>query len=232
LLHAGSKLAAEGIGEGALLLCAPTDIDRLGRYRREWLAVTRRPERVLVVAEEAPAEVLVSFEMSAATEFRVRSGVGSGLLQATVDGVSVDVLRYSNSGAYRFERIAHKLERARKGEPIEVHEEDLRDPRRCKGCGLLLDQPGESCPNCVNRGRVLSRMLRLMRPYRGRAIGIMCFLLVGIALDLVSPQLTRFLVDHVFHVAPTSPASLWRTSCSLCGPSSIVTNSAARSRMP
>jgi ATP-binding cassette subfamily B protein len=191
-----ARLVAEGISEGTLLLCAPTDIDRLGQYRREWLAVTR--ERLMVIAEEAPAPVLLAFGLDAAKEFRVRAGVGSGLLQATVDGVAVDILRYSNTGAYRFERIAHKLEKARKGEPIEVNEDDLRDPRRCKICGLLLDQPGESCPNCVNRGRVLSRMLKIMRPYRGRAIGIMCFLLVGIALDLVSPQLTRFLVDHVF----------------------------------
>ena len=118
--------------------------------------------------------------------------MGSGLLQATLDGLPVDILRYSNRAAYRFERIAHKLERARPpaSEPVEVHEEDLHDPRRCKTCGLLLDQPGESCPNCVNRGAVLSRMLRLMRPYRGRAISIMLLLLVGIALDLVSPQLS------------------------------------------
>jgi ATP-binding cassette subfamily B protein len=114
----------------------------------------------------------------------------------------VDILRFSNREAYRFERIAHKLERARKGEAIEIGEEDLRDPRRCAACGLLLDQPGESCPNCVDRGAVLARMLRLMRPYRGKAIAIMSLLMVGIALDLVSPQLTRFLVDRVFAGPP------------------------------
>src|SRR5436190_5868462 len=40
-------------------------------------------------------------------------------------------------------------------------------------------------------------MIRLMRPYRGQAIAMMALLVVGIALDLVSPQLTRYLVDRV-----------------------------------
>lgn len=200
------RMAREGIDQGDLLLCSPTDIDAAGRYRRQWLLVTR--ERLLVVGEEPPGEVTASLAVRDVREFRLLPGVGSGMLTARVDGIVVDVLRYSNREAYRYERVAAKLEQLRQGEPVEIHPEDEHDPRRCEKCGLLLDQPGESCAGCVSRGAVLSRMMRLMRPYRKQAALMMALLVAGIALDLVSPQLTRYLVDHVLPGSRTAAAEL------------------------
>jgi len=204
-----ARLRAEGIADQSILLCAPTDIDRQGRYTRQWLIVTeQRGGRVLVIGEEAPTPVLVSFGLRKPSEYRLHAGVGSGILTARIDGIVVDVLRYSNREAYRFERIVQKLEALRCGEPLEIHHEDEHDPRRCETCRLLLDQPGETCQFCVSRGRVLSRMLRLMAPYRRQAAAMMALLVVGIALDLVSPQLTRFLVDNVLPASPEAAEQL------------------------
>lgn len=186
---------SEAGADGDLLLCTPTDIDRLGGYNPQWLAATA--ERVWVVPESPREPGVISFAVKDAAEFRTVAGVGSGTLAARLEGNFVDLLRYSNRQAYRFERVAHKLDRLRKGEPVEITEQDEHDPRRCGRCGAMLDQPGDPCGHCVKRGAVLTRMLKLMRPYRGRALGMMALLIVGVGLDLVSPQLTRHLVDHV-----------------------------------
>ena len=45
-------------------------------------------------------------------------------------------------------------------------------------------------------------------PYRAGAIFIMALLLVGICLDLVTPQLTRYLVDHVLPGSPEAAHAL------------------------
>src|SRR5689334_22270015 len=82
------RLREAGFDAEFLLFCVPTDIDRLGRYRREWLVVSG--ERLAVLAEDG-GPLLVEFELSRATSFRINAGVGSGLLQATVDGVPVDL---------------------------------------------------------------------------------------------------------------------------------------------
>lgn len=201
-----SRLAEEGITKDRVLLCAPTDIDRQGRYTRQWLVATE--DRVMVVGEEPPAPVLVGFGLRKPTEYRLHTGVGSGILTARIDGIVVDVLRYSNREAYRFERVVQKLETLRTGGQLEIHYEDEHDPRRCEKCKLLLDQPGSACQFCVSRGRVLSRMLKLMAPYRKQAALMMALLLVGIALDLVSPQLTMHLVDHVLPANPGEAAEL------------------------
>lgn len=188
------RLCAE-LGTADFAVCTSTDIDRFGNYADQWLAATHK--RLAVSSNGQAPKILLSLDLAEAKEFRTQSGVGSGVLLAKVDGTYIDLVRYSNREAYRFERLARKLDQSVRGEPLEVTEEDERDPRRCAKCDLLLDQPGETCSLCVDRGAVLARMVRLMRPYAKAAAAMMSLLVVGIALDLVSPQLTRYLVDNV-----------------------------------
>ena len=188
-------LREENVQFEDLQLCTPTDVDLSGVYRDHWLAVT--DDRLLVISDGAAPSVARSIGLKDAREYRTQPGVGSGLLQARVNGSYIDLLRYSNRGAFRFEKVARKLDRHLQGEAIEVHDDDEIDPRRCSSCGLMLEFGGESCPQCVSRGTVLLRMLRLMKPYSKAAMGMMALLLVGIGLDLISPQLTRHLVDNV-----------------------------------
>jgi ATP-binding cassette subfamily B protein len=144
-----------------------------------------------------PGRVVLELALKDASEIRCESVIGSGLVQARVDGVFVDLLRYSNSRSDRFSKVARKLDRSLRGETITLDADDEIDPRRCKSCGLLLDFAGETCPHCVNKGAVLARMWKLMLPYRRAASGMMALLVGGIALDLVGPKLTQYLIDHV-----------------------------------
>ncbi len=200
------RLDEEGVDPEHLLLCTHSDIDLAGRYDAQWLSVT--PDRLLVVSEENGAHVRLSMPVNAATEYRTQSGVGSGLLQARVEGAYVDVMRYSNRHAFSFERIARKLDHLLHGAPVQILPEDEFDPQRCRRCGLMLDQHSDVCPRCVNRGAVLLRMWRLMRHYRRASLAMMSLLLVGIALDLMSPQLTRYLVDEVLPGGAVEAAGL------------------------
>lgn len=188
-------LRASGVEADDLLLCTPTEIDLAGQYRNHWLAVT--DSRLLVVSDGAAPKLTRDIALDDALEFRAYAGVGSGLLQARLNGSYIDLLRYSNAAAFRFEKVARKLAKRLQGEEIVVNDDDEIDPRRCQKCGLMLEFGGETCPQCVSKGAVLMRMLKLMLPYRKSAIGMMLLLLVGIGLDLVSPQLTRHLVDNV-----------------------------------
>jgi len=190
-----ARLAEESIRAEELLLCTTTDIDRLGRYQTQWLAVTR--DRVLVLADGKVPEVTFSVRIADTSEFRTQSVIGSGLLQANVGGIFVDILRYTNRHAADFEKVARKLDRYLHGEPVVVHPEEERDLRRCPKCELMLRFEGDICPRCVDRGAVLARIWSIFRPYRSAAAFMMTLLVIGIALDLVSPRLTKYLVDNV-----------------------------------
>ncbi len=188
-----------------LLLCTDTDLDSAGQYRPQWLLVT--PDRILVCTLANHPEILLDLPFSSASEFRCEGVVGAGLLQARVDGVFLDLLRYSNTLADRFTKIARKLQRTANGDPIVIEPDDDIDTRRCTTCGLMLDSVGEACPRCVNKGAVLARMFGLLLPYKAAALAMMGLLVVGIALDLVGPRLTQHLIDHVLPASQSSNAS-------------------------
>jgi ATP-binding cassette, subfamily B, bacterial len=176
-----------------LRLCTCTDIDRLGRYRLQWLAVT---DDTVAVVPETDDEPPIIVRFTEANEFRCEAVVGSGLLQARVGECYVDLLRYSNRMADRFAKVAKKLQQRLAGEPIVVTDEDETPPPR-------------EGPLKIDRGAVLTRIYRLMLPYRRSALAMLGLLGVGIGLDLVAPQLTRILVDRVL---PGSPelAAQWQ----------------------
>ncbi|KPJ70792.1 MAG: hypothetical protein AMS14_10035 [Planctomycetes bacterium DG_20] len=198
-------------------LCTDTDLNLAGRYEQVWLVVSDEALTIVALPPESEQSV-IRFHVARRDcgEIRTRRGVGGGFLQATIDGVFVDLLAYSNAKADLFHKVQAKLQPWLRGEPVEVGPSDDVDPRRCPRCGMTLQFKGDVCRRCVNRGAVLLRILRLMRPYTGKATVMMALVLVGIGLALVPQQLTRLLVDRVLapgqaHNPVLSPAAarLW-----------------------
>jgi ATP-binding cassette subfamily B protein len=201
------RLRRLGMDPGALRLSVQADLDPDGGYGRAWLCVGA--DRLAVVAEEgASARTGPTFPVSTPAAYRTQQGVGGGLLQARLDDIWVDLLRYSNRRAARFEKAARKLDRFLKGEPLAVEPGEDVGRRDCPRCALPIDDDAETCAHCVSRGAVLRRMWPLMRPYRRSMAGMTALLLLGIALDLVSPQLTRYLVDRVLPGAASETAAI------------------------
>ena len=195
------KLRAEGVDPDAAWLTAVTDLNLSGTYEEVFLLVL--PDRLITAARpcaERPTAVRVNLERGSIAEVRARQGIGGGFLDARVEGVYVEVINYSNARADAFHKVVAKLKDWVAGEPVTTGPEDDYDPRKCSQCGMTLEFKGEICRRCVNRGAVLWRVLRLMRPYAGMAMLMMVILLGVTCLQMVPPQLTRILVDQV--VAP------------------------------
>lgn len=188
-------LQAYGLDGQPILLATTTDLDLRGEAGRQWLIVT--PEGLTVAQVGEAPRVLRDYRVAAVTSFRAQSVIGSGFLQAQVDGLWVDLLRYSNSLADRFAKVARKLEQLRTDGRLEIHPEDHVDQRRCPTCGMTLRFVGDVCPQCIDRKAVLGRVWELIRPYRAAALGICSLLFIGVAIELVPPKLQQFLVDEV-----------------------------------
>lgn len=201
-----AALERESIRFPEVLISMRTDIDRMGRYQPQWLIVTA--DRLLVLTSEDEARTTLSLALAEAKEFRCQNVIGSGLLQVHAEGMWVDVLRYTNRQATLFNKVARKLDRFLHGEPIEFLPGEEIDPRRCRKCNLMLQFEGDVCPRCVDKGAVLTRMWRILSPYRGAAYLMMMLLFVGIALDLVGPRLTAYLVDHVLPRSPETAQAI------------------------
>jgi ATP-binding cassette subfamily B protein len=190
-------LSGAGVSADRIWLCADTDLNLLGGYQR--MFVMASPDELLVGGQsngyQAPPIKRIS--RTDITEVRARQGVGGGFMQVMVEGVWVDVLAYSNAKADLAHKAIGKLQKWVKGEtPAMVPADDV-DDRKCSKCGLTLQFKGDVCRRCVDRGAIMLRVLKLMRPYASRAAVMMALVIIGIVLTLVPGQINRYMTDVV-----------------------------------
>lgn len=191
-----------------LLLSTQTDVDLLGERSTEWLLVTADEVVVAAVGDSGglPARVR-RVALADVEQFRARGVLGSGFLQARVDDAWVDLVRYSNTFADRFGKVAAKLEALRNQGSLTIEPEDEHDAMHCDKCGLALRFAGDSCPRCIPRSAVFERVRRLLRPYRKAMVGMCALLVLGVLAELAPPKLQEYLVDHVLRIDSRESAS-------------------------
>ncbi len=215
--HLARILERDGHGSDHTWLCTDTDLNLFGQYEKVYLLVS--DDRLLTVGEPGgrwlgPARIFL--KRTDISEIRTRQGVGGGFLEALVDGIYVQILAYSNARADLFHKVADKLKQWVAGREAHVGSEDDQDPRKCSKCGMTLEFRGDICRRCVDRGAVMMRVVRLMKPYAGKAVVMMTLVLVSIGLSLVPQQLVRLLIDQVLApeqahnpVLPPGAATRW-----------------------
>ena len=188
---------ALGITDASCLLSVRSDLDPDGTVREVWMIVGR--EQVITLAPDAPQgdPVTGPFRLDAVEKVRSFQTVGSAFLQLMIDGVYVNVIRYSNARREAFGRVRIQLERVTTREPLQ--EDALEQPSEttCQICGLPLPGRKATCPKCGGHHGIFFRSLGLMRPYWKSIAFLLLMMLLGVGLDLIPPQLTRVLVDRV-----------------------------------
>jgi len=195
--------------DGRLTIAIRSDLNLHGAYGDEWLLVTQ--DRLLVCAGGAVrAECPLERLRAPACE----SLVGGGALVATVGGRPVELIRYTNGRARKFGRAAKYLsdvaawhEAAGKPEQKEKPQlaEDTEEERRCPTCGLPFSEGSRVCPACMNKSKVLLRVMGLLRPYWKRGALVMGLVLLGTALSMFPPYLVKPLVDKVINPTDAVP---------------------------
>ena len=190
-----------------------TDLTQEGQFGREWLVITQDRLQVYAGPEHALA-LRVDQPLSAIRSATAESFVGGGALQASVDRELVVLARYTNARARSFSRIAKYLSdlHAFREPPKEPGKDRPQEPRlepdpeenkRCPRCHLPLMAGSQVCPACLNKGTVILRILRYMKPHMRETIAVWVSLIVAMGLSLVPPYLTQPLVDRV--LAPSGP---------------------------
>jgi len=181
------------------LLESDTDVSLDGVPATESLVVTPQAVRV-----RAGDRVLRTVPWADIEQVRTSAGIGGGTLQVKTDGEWIDLLRYSNARATRFHKVSRLLEQALQAGtetgavrlPPDVDEADL-DPPRCPSCSLRLTTREQSCPRCMQKGRILKRVGALLAPYSRGAILLCVLTLLGVVAELIPPKLQQYMVDSI-----------------------------------
>lgn len=170
-----------------------TDIDGGGQFGQRWFVATEDHAYVFL-PEDDKARLLHAVPLKDISQVRAEFLVGSGVLEVDTNGKVLGLLRYSHTLAPRFAKVARLLQSMVDNEDVSDDEED--EDSRCESCGRLLPEGTKVCPACLNKTKVLIRLLALTRPYRAKLSGAVVLLLLATGLGLVSPYLGKPLFDN------------------------------------
>jgi ATP-binding cassette subfamily B protein len=193
-----AALRREGVDAARAWMSTKTDLNLQGGYEEVFiLAMEDRLLTAALPSPDRPRAVLVDIPKANIKEIRTRQGVGGGFLEALVEGIIVQVVGYSNARADLFHKVAKKLQAWLKGQAVHVGPEDDINLRKCPKCGLTLQFPGDLCRRCVDRSAVFVRVVKMMRPYAGKAAVMLGLVVIAVGISLIPQQLVRWLVNHV-----------------------------------
>ena len=210
LLHAvpeavRARAAALGFHDADVLFAVRSDLDIDGSSAEVWTLVGREQIASIVATGPRTGTAVGPFKFAEIQKARAFQKVGSAFLQVQLDGLYVDLARYSNSRRELFGRAARQIQRMKDGRPLP--EEALSRPSemQCQACGLPLPGRGAQCPRCVGGRGIFARTLGLMRPYLSSILLLLFVMVVGVCLDLLPPLLQRMMVDRVLKPAEGMP---------------------------
>ena len=196
-------------GRGKIITAVAVDLTLDGRFGEEWLVLSE--DRLYVFPATASGTPRLELPLVAVDAPTIDALIGGGALVATVGRETVEIVRFTNACRRRLSRATKylaDLEKYRRAEADgkvperkPVIEPDTEDRKRCPTCHLLLPEGTKVCPACLDKGKVVLRLIGYLRPYWRETIGVWVLMLAGLGFGLVPPYLTRPLMDRV--LAPT-----------------------------
>ena len=193
-----------------------TDLTLNGEYGQEWLVVTQEKIRVYPSVNGSLPAPRVDVAISELKQPQMESLVGGGALLARISGKQTELVRFSNAQQRKFGRVTKYLndvvayrDNVAKGKEVKDPpklDEDKEEQKRCASCNLLLPEATKVCPACVDKRKVVLRLLRYVRPYWKMAAFVWVTMILALVLGLIGPALTGPLMDKV--VAPPASAGI------------------------
>ena len=174
-----------------------SDVSSAGSYGEEWFVLT--DAAIFTVTGEGAVPHYIPYEK--VLGIRAEVVVDAGILVLETQDGTVDLIRYSNGCAAKFGFVARFIGdeiEFRNGKRDEAPIWDYKPEEQfCQSCGLPLPDEFSPCPACTKKHKVMLRILSYIRPYRGRAILFMVFVIAGTLISLVPPYFSRILIDDI-----------------------------------
>ena len=195
----------EAAPRGEKAMVAPFNLDDRGMYAEGYLFLTAsRLGHFARVDGRWQGDWLVTKDLQSA---RLVEGLGMSLLRVTRAGGQAAEFRFTLRHVRTAAKLQRRLERICQGDDQDEvwHDETAHAEDRkllCDKCGRAIPAWSEACQACLNRRKVLLRLLDFVRPNLWRVIlsGLLAILLT--AMTMAQPWLARPLVNSGFGAAP------------------------------
>jgi ATP-binding cassette subfamily B protein len=205
-------LASAAPGE-AVHVRLSTDLDFHQRFAVLRLAVTAG--HIVVIADGA---VALAVEMGSVTKASADELYGSGRLVVVTTAGERVVAYFTRNLVAEFAAVARAIGDL-VAKRVPVLPDTLESPF-CPRCHAPLPERGANCPLCVPRGRILLRIVGLLKPYRGRALLMLAVTLGSVAVSMAPPLAYKHITDDVIVPRHLDTLPVWIAvifGAALCG---------------
>jgi ATP-binding cassette subfamily B protein len=204
--------AALGLRAGddaPLRIALAADLAPDGRFGQEWLVVTQDRLRVFRAGPAADTwEVRPGTDLALQDLESARTDllVGGGALVVVANRQTIELVRFTNArqrvfahaGKFLADTAAYQTAVRENKLPLPAPpalSEQLEEPKRCPTCSLILPEGSRVCPACVDKGKVLWRIMGYLRPYWRQTAVVWVLMGASTLLSLIPPYLAQPLVD-------------------------------------
>ena len=144
----------------------------------------------LVVASSDASAGITEYSLSDLGAIRLRKGIGVVSAEAEVNGEDAELFRSDMRNYVQFESAVKRLECLRDGKP-------LPEPKigRCPKCGRPLPKGSTTCSHCVDKKKLLLRMVGFAKGDGSLLTVAGLLLLLASAIGVLVPLIRAFLVD-------------------------------------
>jgi len=210
----GKSLKSMGLA-GKIRAAVSSDINSRNAYGKTWLIIA--DNHLLVYDPEVSSDPLIKIFVRDVLKVEIRKYVGNNALIAETQDGELELIRFTNTLKPKFEILKKRLEAffnfswrsALKEEPIKEVPSDIQ--RRCPKCGRVIPPWMSTCPACMSKRKVISRLLGYVKPHLYLAIFGFALTVCFTFLNLLPPYLMKILIDDAIGNANLT-LLLWLTA--------------------
>lgn len=188
------------LSEGEVVIrSAPADLSLDGVFTAGAVSVT---DRRLIAIDPAHTNGYLAIDRADICKTSIEAMYGNCLLTITTAGQEIEVSRFTNTVRDLFDDLCRELNGQLEDESTAANGADKTKSSnsaqlRCPRCGRTLPRQNAVCPFCIDKRKVIARLLSYARPHRKLALIGLLFSLIATAASLAPPYFTRILVDEV-----------------------------------
>ena len=210
------NLTALGTSDCPVRFAIVGDISADGKYAHATLVAT---EKELIVADYSTGEVSKRIALDSIENIFTKRMYGNAFIRAKLKGADKpeNIFRYTFSISALCDSVVLYVNTVNSDDGIDSAMEIIaaafeKQLSVCPKCGRTLSAPGVKCINCEGKKKIVSRLIKYIKPEMPILIISVFLSIITTCLALLPPYMTQTLVDDVLggeSLAPNSAVSLF-----------------------
>ncbi len=182
-----------------------TDLHFDGTYGKDWVLAT--PKRLIAFNQNgAPTPNIQNIPLEEVESIEIRELHGNNFLKVRTSDRAIEVARYSKTLAPKFAQATPEIESLIDQAKPKVEEKSKRSRRhaaagknksKCETCGRAIPPWSDVCPNCVEKGKLLFRLLKYALPFWRVSVPALLIMVLVRAVGVYPGILHKNLLDDV-----------------------------------